>query len=81
VRAADLDVLGHVNNAVHWAAVEEVLAGRNASVRMRAELEHGVGIGPEHEVVLLASDAEGSVESWLMADGVAASVARLTPLD
>jgi acyl-ACP thioesterase len=80
VRAADLDVLGHVNNAVHWAAVEEVLAGRNVPARMRAELEHGVGIGPEHEVVLLASDAEGLVESWLMADGVCASAARVTPL-
>jgi acyl-ACP thioesterase len=79
VRAGDLDILGHVNNAVHWAAVEEVLAG-NAMARMRAELEHGVGIGPEHEVVLLASDAEGPVESWLMADGVCASAARVTPL-
>ena len=27
LRAVDLDLWGHANNAVHWAAVEEVLAG------------------------------------------------------
>jgi acyl-ACP thioesterase len=27
VRASDLDPAGHVNNAIHWAAVEDVLAG------------------------------------------------------
>ena len=27
LRASDFDTLGHVNNAIHWAAVEDVLAG------------------------------------------------------
>lgn len=80
MRAADFDILGHVNNAVHWAAVEEVLTRRDVPARMRAELEHGVGIEPDQEVVLRASPAEGIIESWLMADGVTASAARVTPL-
>ena len=44
VRVADLDVVGHVNNAVGWAVVEEALAavGRGAGGhrRVRAEVEH-----------------------------------------
>ena len=44
VRAVDLDVVGHVNNAVGWAVVEEALAavGRAAAGhrRVRAEVEH-----------------------------------------
>lgn len=30
LRATDVDVLGHVNNAAYWEAVEEVLAGEGA---------------------------------------------------
>lgn len=40
-RAADLDVAAHVNNAVYWAALEELLAGADApAVPYDAEIEH-----------------------------------------
>ncbi|MGZ6707361.1 MAG: acyl-[acyl-carrier-protein] thioesterase [Solirubrobacteraceae bacterium] len=40
-RAADLDLAGHVNNAVYWAVVEEQLAGRDDPREpFAAELEH-----------------------------------------
>ena len=80
VRAADLDVLGHMNNAAHWAAVEEVLSRGVAPTRMRAELEHGVSIGPQHVVSLHSRSCDDRVEIWLTADDRMASVARITPL-
>ncbi len=38
----DVDVLGHVNNAAYWHAVEERLLARDVSLRrpMRARLDH-----------------------------------------
>lgn len=40
VRHADLDLLGHVNNAASWQAVEEVLGDDPPAGAFRAELEH-----------------------------------------
>jgi len=39
-RAADLDLAGHVNNAVYWQALEEELAGDGAREPLDAEIEH-----------------------------------------
>jgi acyl-ACP thioesterase len=40
-RVGDLDLAGHVNNAVYWSAVEEVLsAGEDDPQALDAELEH-----------------------------------------
>lgn len=39
-RASDLDLAGHVNNAVYWTAVEELFAGRQEPAAIDAELEH-----------------------------------------
>ena len=53
VRVADLDVLGHVNNAVHWAAVENevasalpgrVPAAAECEYRLPVEIDDGVGL-------------------------------------
>ena len=42
LRMTDVDVLGHVNNAAYWHAVEERLLARDVSLRrpMRARLDH-----------------------------------------
>jgi acyl-ACP thioesterase len=39
-RAADLDLAGHVNNAVYWQALEEELAGDGVPEPLDAEIEH-----------------------------------------
>jgi acyl-ACP thioesterase len=39
-RAADLDLAGHVNNAVYWAALEEELGGADPGAGFRAAVEH-----------------------------------------
>ena len=63
LRSTDLDVLGHVNNAATWQAVEDEL-DRRGIVPARAELEYRAAIEPGDEVVLAASgDA-----LWLVVD-------------
>lgn len=51
VRAADLDVLGHVNNAVYWAMVAECLDGADGEPG-RIELEHLHPVGAGADLVL-----------------------------
>lgn len=80
VRVADLDVLGHVNNAAQWVAVEEALdrAGWDHGP-VRAELEHGPGVERGTDVRLRWRAVDGGVDTWLTTDGVAGSVARVRP--
>lgn len=64
LRWADLDVLGHVNNAAYWEAVEEV-AHQRALVPSFAEVEYAAGIDPGDDVELLTrGDA-----IWLVVGG------------
>ena len=39
-RSADLDLAGHVNNAVYWQVVEEELVAQEPSAGLVAEIEH-----------------------------------------
>jgi acyl-ACP thioesterase len=65
VRASDLDVLGHVNNAVLWAPVEEELA-RRALVPHVVEVEFVVPVLAADEVRLVSDPERGSRFSlWL----------------
>jgi len=81
LRFTDFDVLGHVNNAAQWGAVEEVVSRVDGPRQgIRAELEHGPGIEPGDETQLRWSAAEGGIHAWLMANGKAGSVARVRPL-
>jgi acyl-ACP thioesterase len=69
VRAVDLDVLGHVNNAVLWAPVEEELARRDLTPSA-VELEFPGPILADDDVALLADPADGGRFSlWLAVGG------------
>jgi acyl-ACP thioesterase len=64
VRATDFDTAGHVNNSVHWAAAEDVLAPlgwRPAS----AEIEYQRPVLPGCEPALSASHQDGQAWAWL----------------
>jgi acyl-ACP thioesterase len=64
LRYADLDVVGHVNNAAYWEAVEEV-CHRRALVPTFAEVEYAGGIDAGDAVELhLAGE-----NVWLVVDG------------
>ncbi|MCC5952766.1 MAG: hypothetical protein JJU45_11795 [Acidimicrobiia bacterium] len=73
LRATDLDVWGHVNNAASWAAVEELLADRSVAERFeggagrsgrrgRAEIEYRAAIDPGDEPTLRWQVAETADE-------------------
>ena len=76
LRRADLDVIGHVNNAAVWQAVAEVFDAPVAAVDV---IHHGA-VEEGHEVHL----AVEGLEMWLLVDGevrVAARVILEAPRD
>jgi acyl-ACP thioesterase len=93
LRATDFDPAGHVNNSVHWAAVEDILAGppdRLAGPRDRlagpeidwlpasAELEYHRPIVPGHRPHLVTSSSPGQLCLWLLNGTQRLASARLT---
>lgn len=79
IRRTDLDLLGHVNNARYWAAVEEVTALRGSPREpVSATIEFRGGLDHEPATIVHAARA-GGFDLWVLdaAGGVAASV-RLT---
>ena len=71
-RFSDFDVLGHVNNAVYWAVVEEHL-DLIAPVTVVLEYRGGIDRGQVAEVVV---DGDSL---WILADGAVAASARIQP--
>ena len=78
LRAADFDTAGHVNNAITWAAVEDVLADRDGWLPRRAEVEYPRAILPGCNPVLATAEDDGGLSMWLLAGDQPLSSARLT---
>lgn len=78
VRAADLDVFGHANNAVAWTVLEERLADAADRVGV-GEVEYP---GPldrsPAELLVAGDDPTRALTAWLVADGVVRVAARWT---
>ena len=83
LRATDLDVLGHVNNAVHWAAVEQVLqsVGGVGDGGWTVELEYRAPLEADDEPDLAVVRTADGFACWLECDGVtrASAVAAARP--
>lgn len=80
LRATDVDLHGHVNNAVHWAAVEDVL--RSSAIDLRgplvAELDYRDPIDLADAVELVSRrDGDGVALAFHVGESVRA-VARVT---
>jgi acyl-ACP thioesterase len=74
LRATDIDVLGHVNNAAYWAPVEDELARRGRPRVEWAELEFRDGLDSRDEVETLIEEREGGLAMWMcVGDDVRAS--------
>ena len=71
LRAADLDVVGHVNNAAVWQAVSEVASPPTTSV----SVTHHSSIESDDDVTLV--EAPGSL--WLLVDDVVRVSAQYSP--
>jgi acyl-ACP thioesterase len=65
LRTTDIDLLGHVNNAAYWQAVEQCLlrAGHDPRLPTRALLgyRHAIDLGEEVELVEFSDDGRFSV--------------------
>ena len=83
LRFADFDALGHVNNAVYLAVVEEHLARRrDLRAPLRLEVEFRNAVESDHEVAVMAqAESDGGLSLWVVGedDAVHAS-ARLRQL-
>jgi acyl-ACP thioesterase len=75
LRATDLDVLDHVNNAAYWAPVEEELARRGRPQLRRAEIEFRSGLLASDDVDVLTASRTDGFACWLVVgDDVRASM-------
>ncbi len=82
LRRADLDTLGHVNNAAYWAAVEEWL-GPFGQPR-RARVEYGRGLSPAPRVGIARVQTDEALLLWWLEEGetspsATASITGLPP--
>lgn len=80
LRVADFDALRHVNNAVGWEPVEEILAERpslrpDAGRRLWAEVEHRLAIEHGARLSLVTNDVSDGFDLWLVDDAAAGNVA------
>ena len=78
VRATDLDLLDHVNNAVYWAIVEEWLVGRERSA-IRAEVEYREPLSRSSEPMLWCQELGSGADLWLV-DGTTRATAQIRRL-
>lgn len=69
LRATDIDIVGHVNNAAYWAAVEDELARRGGPRVETAEIEFRSGLTLGESVDCYVSDTAGGFACWLCVDG------------
>jgi len=78
LRVSDIDVLGHVNNAVHWEAVEDELARAARGRRIAAaQLEHKAPVEPGDALEVRAI-ADGDVLAvWLTTGDTVRTAARV----
>lgn len=80
VRRVDLDPFDHVNNAVHWAAIEEFVGMPGTDRRGRAETEFAVPIDLDTPVELhVAESSSDHSDVWLVAAGKVRTTIRWTP--
>jgi acyl-ACP thioesterase len=70
LRRADFDVLGHVNNAAAWVAVEEQVPPERPVVRAQVEYRQAMQAGTGAELGVVSADLEGDQEGmvavWLL---------------
>jgi acyl-ACP thioesterase len=87
LRAADIDTLGHANNAVYWAAIESVLAmapngtGATAAPRLRGVVEYRRPVDLTSELVLAIEGGHSEINVWFIDGGETAAVAAVRRLD
>jgi acyl-ACP thioesterase len=82
LRVTDVDLHGHVNNAVHWQAVEHVLQDGGPDVRepLRARLDYREALDLEDELELAFSLDAGRLDVGFVTPAGVKAVAAVEPL-
>jgi acyl-ACP thioesterase len=77
-RFVDFDVMGHMNNAAYWNAVEEELSVRR-EIRhpMRAEMEYRQGIEPQNHASLVVDSTDDAFSLWFVEDATTFASAKV----
>ena len=80
LRSTDLDVFGHVNNAIYWVPIEDYLEGSGRGRRvMAATIEFGSGIDPGDRCDLVVDEMGDELAVWfVVGDSVRASIRAVT---
>ena len=83
VRFADMDAVGHMNNAAYWVAAEEYLgAHRDLRPPMHATVEHHLPVDPGNAVAIETLEFEDRVIlRHVLGDGSVAAVTQLVRLN
>jgi acyl-ACP thioesterase len=76
IRSTDLDLWGHVNNAISWAAVEDAIHPLDW-LPVRAEVEHNEAINLSDAPLLAEAASDAGCDAWLVAAGHVLTSARL----
>ncbi len=69
LRSTDFDVFGHVNNSIHWAAVEDELALVGGRPPGRAEMEYHHPVLPTGGLEVGRRRHDDEIEVWLLQAG------------
>jgi len=77
-RAADEDLMNHVNNAAYWTVIEEMLDVRPD--RLRAEAEYRSPIEAGDPLILRTERVDGELRAWLTRDDTVHASLRLCRL-
>ncbi|MFF3568942.1 acyl-[acyl-carrier-protein] thioesterase [Nocardia jiangxiensis] len=77
LRVTDVDRYGHVNNAVHWEAIEEALARFPRTSPFRVVLEHAGPVMADDDVLIRTWQGNGALHVQLEVDGSARTLARI----
>lgn len=79
IRAVDLDVLGHVNNAAQWAILEEALVNVESDRNGIAEIEYLAPVDAADSPATLHLAGADECTAWLLARDALCTIARWTP--
>jgi acyl-ACP thioesterase len=83
LRAADIDVLGHANNAVYWAAVETAIASSAhrpealTTSRVRGVLEYRNPVDLNGHLELAVDESQAELSVWMVDNGRTAACAAV----
>ena len=79
VRRTDVDRHGHVNNAVYWQAVEEVLEDPARPLSALLDYRAPIDLG-DHVALAVGRDGGGALELGFVVGGELRAAARVEPL-